>query len=203
MRCLMNAGPGIVDKNNKIKDDIVDNCNGIQGVNSVPLDATRSGNRIAHHPGIHDIRDLLTFRIAMLAAASDRVGQRWLSDEFDLRILEWRVLGIVAALEPVRFLTVADTLLVDKGQLSRLVKSLGERGLIDTETDPDDLRTIRLCVTEDGRAVHGRVLARALERNERFISALEPEELATLFALLDKLQPSITNRAEQEQDSES
>jgi DNA-binding MarR family transcriptional regulator len=169
----------------------------------MPLDATNNGNRVAHHPGIHDIRDLLTFRIAMLAAASDRVGQRWLSDEFDLRILEWRVLGIVAALEPVRFLTVAETLLVDKGQLSRLVKSLGERGFIDTETDSDDQRTIRLRVSEQGRAIHARVLARALERNERFISALEPEELGTLFALLDKLQPFITNRAEQEQDSES
>jgi DNA-binding MarR family transcriptional regulator len=198
LRCLMNTGPQVVDKTNKIKDDIVDNCNGIQGVNSVPLDATKNGNRVAHHPGIHDIRDLLTFRIAMIAAASDRVGQRWLSEEFDFRILEWRILGVVAALEPVRFLKVAETLLVDKGQLSRLMKSLSERGLIDTEADPDDLRTIRLRVTEEGRAVHGRVLARALERNELFISALEPGELATLFALLEKLQPFIMNRAEQD-----
>ena len=169
----------------------------------MPLNANKSDDRIAHHPRINDIRDLLTFRLAMLTAASDRVGQRWLRDEFDLRLLDWRVLGIVAALEPVRFLTIAQTLLVDKGQLSRLVKSLGKRNLIDTETDPNDLRTILLHLTEKGRALHARVLSRALERNERFISALEPEELTTFVALLDKLQPIMANRAGQEQDSEA
>ena len=161
----------------------------------IERDAPDCAQAGAHHPVIGDIRDLLTFRLAMLAAAGDRVGQRWLLAEFGLRIMEWRVLGLVASLQPVRFLVVAQNLLVDKGQLSRLVRSLGERGLIETEPDPNDQRTIRLRTTGKGGKLASRVLARAFERNELVVSALEPSEIATLFALLDKLQPFMTHRA--------
>lgn len=154
---------------------------------------------VAHHPGIGDIRDLLTFRIAMIAAAGDRVAQRWLGKEYDLRITEWRVLGTVAACQPIRFSEVARSLLLDKGQLSRLVNALTLRGLIVAETDPDDLRTIRLTATDEGRALHDRVLARALERNQLVVSALTQDELTTLLKLLDKLQPFMTHRVDAEE----
>lgn len=151
---------------------------------------------IAHHPVIGDIRDLLTFRIAMLAAASDRVGQRWLGSEFGFRIIEWRVLGIIAALQPVRFSEVARSLLIDKGQLSRIVNALARRGLIVSEADPDDQRTFQLRATDEGMTLHARTLERALERNERVVAALDPAELDTLFSLLDKLQPFMAHRAD-------
>lgn len=150
---------------------------------------------VAHHPRIGDIRDLLTFRIAMIAAAGDRVAQRWLGDEFALRLSEWRVLGTIAARQPIRFAEVARSLLIDKGQLSRLVNALAQRGLILAATDAEDLRTIRLGTTEEGRILHERVLARAFERNHLVVSALSQDELTTLFTLLDKLQPHMTHRA--------
>ncbi|MEX0758328.1 MAG: MarR family transcriptional regulator, partial [Tistlia sp.] len=131
---------------------------------------------MARHPAIADIRDLLTFRIAMLAAANDRMGQDWLQSLYGLRILEWRVLGLVAAREPVGFGEVARALLVDKGQLSRLVKQLGARGLLAAEPDGRDQRLVLLSLTAAGRALHDRVLPVALERNERVVSALSAQE---------------------------
>jgi DNA-binding MarR family transcriptional regulator len=168
---------------------------------SRPNIVAKPEKRVAHHPAINDIRDLLTFRVAMIAAAGDRVGQRWLSSEFDLRIMEWRVLGVVCAVQPVRFFELARELIIDKGQLSRLVGNLARRGLIATEPDPDDLRTVRLRPTSEGVALHLRALTRALERNERVVAALEPGELETLFALLDKLQPYMAHRAEPDGDA--
>lgn len=158
--------------------------------------AVKAEKPIAHHPAIGDIRDLLTFRIAMIAAAGDRVAQRWLSSEFDLSIMEWRVLGVTSAMQPVRFFELAKELLIDKGQLSRLVGNLTRRGLIAAEPDRDDQRTVRLRPTDGGASLHLQVLARALERNERVVETLEPGELDTLFALLDKLQPYMAHRAE-------
>lgn len=159
--------------------------------------ALRIDGRTAPHPPIRDIRDLLTFRLAMLASASDKIGGTWLQREFDLRVVEWRVLGIVAAEGPARFRDIARALLMDKGQLSRLIKPLIARKLIRSEPDRRDQRTIRLRITNAGERLHERVLARALERNGRVMSALQPEEAQTLFALLDKLQPFMTHRAEQ------
>lgn len=158
--------------------------------------ARRNQEGTARHPPIRDIRDLLTFRLALLSQASDKIGQTWLAGEFGLRIVEWRVLGIVAAEGPARFRDVARTLVMDKGQLSRLVRTLVRRGLIASEPDRSDQRAVRLRLTDSGSRLHGQVLARALERNERVVSALTPEDARILFVLLDKLQPFMTHRAE-------
>ena len=159
--------------------------------------AVESENAPLRHPAIRDIRDLLTFRVAMLAAANDRVGQSWLQSDFGLRILEWRVLGLVWAMQPVRFGAVARALLVDKGQLSRLVKQLIARGLITNGVDKEDLRNVLLKVTAKGRRLHERVLAVALARNDLVLSALSAEEADMLFHLLDKLQPFMDHRVDQ------
>ena len=153
--------------------------------------------RSTRHPAVDDIRGLLTFRIAMLAAANDRMGQSWLQGDFGLRILEWRVLGLVSAMQPVRFGAVARTLLVDKGQLSRLVKQLVERGLIASGADREDQRNVLLSLTDRGRTLHEEVLAVALARNDLVLAALSGEEASMLFRLLDKLQPFMDYRVDQ------
>ena len=162
---------------------------------------TRSGESAsAHHPEVADIGDLLTFRLTLLAASVDRLGQRWITEEFGLRLIEWRVLGLVAARRPVRFHRIASLLMLDKGQLSRVVSALEERGLVFRSADPDDQRTLRLDLTEAGEALHFRILPRARERNEYVVAALSEEELQTLFALLDKLQPHMIRRAIPDED---
>lgn len=133
----------------------------------------------------------------MLAAANDRMGQSWLKSRFGLRVLEWRLLGLTAAMEPVRFGAVARKLLIDKGQLSRLVKALVERGLIETVPDENDQRRIRLTTTEKGRTLHDRALVMAYARNDVIVSALTEEETGTLFRLLDKLQPFMDDRVDE------
>jgi|GEM_PF-328103 len=150
----------------------------------------------AHHPGIGDIRDLLTFRLAMLVAANDRMGQGWMKSIFGLRLVEFRILGLTAAMEPVRFGDVARRLVIDKGQLSRQVKEMVERSLIQTVRDKDDQRTIRLVTTTEGRDLHDRALVMAYARNDVIVSALSESETETLFRLLDKLQPFMDHRVE-------
>lgn len=177
-----------VDKRAGRGDDIVDLDNELGAMGD------RAG-QVARHPAVGDIRELVTFRIAMLAATGDRVGQRWLGAEYGLRIQEWRVLGVVTALAPVRFGEVAHALLLDKGRLSRLVKDLVARGLLESRADPDDQRTMLLAPSAAGRRLHDRVLPRALERNQQVLAALTQAEAATLFALLDKLQPFMERRA--------
>jgi DNA-binding MarR family transcriptional regulator len=163
----------------------------------MPASPAAAPDTPSRHPRVDDIRDLLTFRIAMLAAANDRMGQTWLKSDFDLRVLEWRVLGLTAALEPVRFGAIARRLLVDKGQLSRLVKSLVVRGLIETMPDDEDQRTVRLMATPSGRRLHEQALAKALARNDVIVSALTAKETGTLFRLLDKLQPFMDHRLDE------
>ena len=144
----------------------------------------------------HDIRDLLTFRIGLLAATNERIGHAWMTRDVGVKIMEWRVLGIVAALGPVAFRDIVAELRIDKGQLSRLLSGLVTRGLVDVKTSPEDKRVKVLTLTEEGQAMHDRILPEAYRRNQTMIEgALEPEEVTQLFRLLDRLQPFMDRRA--------
>jgi len=158
----------------------------------------RPGRAEGNHPEISDIRDLLAFRVAMLAAANDRVGQSWLKAEHGVSLREWRVLGIIAALEPVRFGDVVHGLQLDKGQLSRLVKAVIDRGFVVSQGDAGDQRVSRLSLTPAGRELHDLLLEKALRGNDRILAALTPAETETFIHLLDKLQPHMIRRADVE-----
>lgn len=145
----------------------------------------QEGERI--HPPIHAITDALTFRIARLNAVNERAGIHWFRKEHDLSLNEWRILGLTHALEPVAFQTIRDILIMDKGQLSRAIKALGARGLIETKAAQGDARAIELVTTEVGKVLHDKVLAFTAERNESVVAALSPAECREFLRLLRKM----------------
>lgn len=95
----------------------------------------------------------------------------------------------------MRFNQIAQALTLDKGQLSRSVTAMAERGWITPDADPGDQRTFLLDLTGAGAALNTRLLARARTRNKNVVSALSAGELAMFFALLDKLQPHMARGA--------
>lgn len=146
------------------------------------------------HPPVHDIRDLISFRLSNLVAANDRVGQGWVQKKFGLSLNEWRVLGLTHALEPVIVSDIRRILHIDKGQLSRVVKSLIERGFLRGTANRDDQRFIELQVTTRGRALHDDMLAYSTQRNRNVIADLSKQEARELFRLLGKLRSGIEQR---------
>lgn len=161
-----------------------------------PEDAREDALAGSPHPAPADVRDLLTFRIAILAATNDRIGHSWMVGRYGVRIMEWRALALIATMQPVAFGDLVRALRIDKGQLSRLLKALGDKELVTATPDPADRRVKHMRLTPRGRAVHDEVFAEAHRRNARIVSAaLTPEETRTLFALLDKLQPFMDERA--------
>lgn len=146
-----------------------------------------------------DIRDLLSFRLTRLSQVSDAIGQRWLLREYGLRLLEWRVLGVVAALPVTRFAQLAEILTTDKGQLSRMITAMRQRGLIETVPDPHDQRGRLICLTDEGRRLYEKILPGAIRRNHDMVRNLSDQEITTLFQLLDKLQPLMDARSERDE----
>jgi len=63
----------------------------------------------------------------------------------------YKVFTAIARLGPVSFSTLTDELLVDKGQMSRTLRDLDERGLITRSPDPHDGRSVLLELSEFGR----------------------------------------------------
>jgi DNA-binding MarR family transcriptional regulator len=136
---------------------------------------------------IRSIREALSFRIARMAAINERAGGQHFKSEFDLTLMEWRILGLTAAMQPVSFAELRDILLVDKGLLSRTIKALVARGLIDTRKLKSDARQIELLITPVGTSLHDNVLEFTIERNAAMAAVLTDQEWAAFDQALDKL----------------
>lgn len=133
------------------------------------------------------IRDLLSYRLAVLANLNDRAGHAHLKETFGVTLSEWRVLGNIAVAQPATFSGIAGAMVIDKGQLSRTVAALVKRGLIASSVNARDRRGVVLSLTARGTRFHERVLAFAAERNAALVSGLYAHERRTLDAILAKL----------------
>lgn len=136
---------------------------------------------------IETLLDALSFRISRLAAINERAGGHHFKSEFDLSLSEWRILGVTAAKQGVAFSELRDILLLDKGQLSRTIKSLSKRGLVETRKSESDARQIELSITAEGQALHDRALGFTVERNAVMGAVLTDAEWSELDRLLGKL----------------
>ncbi|HYZ56305.1 MAG TPA: MarR family transcriptional regulator [Streptosporangiaceae bacterium] len=118
----------------------------------------------------------------------------------DISMREYDVLYTLSKCrEPLRISELNRHVLLSQPALSRLVVRLAERGLIERQSDPADRRSVRLSLSDAGRACqrqigrwHARSVARAL-----MTAGLSPSELRQLETICLKLarQPAHTGTA--------
>ncbi len=139
------------------------------------------------HPKVLAMSDVVAFRLALLVAAHERDGSYWLKKEFELTLIEWRVLGITNEFEPVIFKDIRLMLNIDKGQLSRAVKHLVSRDILFTNISKKDARLVEIHTTSKGKKLHDEVLKFSILRNELIVKNLTKLECQEFFRLLEKI----------------
>lgn len=82
---------------------------------------------------------------------------------------------------------LAEHLEVLPSQVSHLLASLEEQGLLERQPDPEDRRRVLLRLTSQGEAVQGRLQAAWLQAYGQHLARLSPEELHLFRDLLKKL----------------
>lgn len=87
---------------------------------------------------------------------------------------------------------IARRLKVTAPAISRTIRQLRERGLIDVTADPNDRRGTCIRLTPDGRRMLDSDRTRIQELMQRAMERLEPGELDRFFATFDRLCDSIT-----------
>jgi DNA-binding MarR family transcriptional regulator len=149
--------------------------------------AMRNANGARERSRVPDIRELLSYRLALLARINDRIGHAEVAAPFGVTLGEWRVLAVISYLGEASLRTVARQSSLDEGQVSRSVKSLVGRGLIVRREAGRDRRSLRLALSAAGRTLHARMLARAREVNQPASYGLDAAELGALMRLLDRV----------------
>lgn len=71
--------------------------------------------------------------------------------------------------------------------LTRMLKSLEEKGWIYRETDPNDKRFVNVFLTEVGKEKRNFARAGVLEFNERVMQNISKDELETFLTVIDKI----------------
>ena len=139
------------------------------------------------HSPAEGITDLLTFRLARLVAVNSKAGNQWMKSNFGISLNDWRVLGLVHQYAPVRIGAISEILLIDKGQLSRVVKKLHQRGFLESAAASDDARSTKLSLTKMGHEVHDKTLEFAKQRNNLVVGSLSRSECNQFSKLIHKL----------------
>lgn len=127
---------------------------------------------------------------ALLTAHAEIMRQLAEEDVWrEVSIREYDVLYTLSKCrEPIRLGELNRRVLLSQPALSRMVDRLVERGLVRREADAGDGRSIRLSLTEEGRAQQHRTgRPHALGVARRMKSALSDEELVALRDICAKL----------------
>ncbi|MBL8381959.1 MAG: MarR family transcriptional regulator [Burkholderiales bacterium] len=123
-----------------------------------------------------EIRDLLSFRVHALANALSRGAALTYRREFDVSLMEWRVLALLGAHQPLSQRDLARHAGLDKGQMSRVVSALARRALVARAPNEQDGRGVRLTLSRAGTRAYEGLIAAANRRNDALAAALAPSE---------------------------
>ncbi len=146
---------------------------------------------IAAEPGENPVLDLDRFVPALLVKISDRLtsgSSRTYRQNFRVGITEWRIMARLA-IEPWSPPQAIGQLVgLDKAAVSRSIRVLERRMLVEVRPHPSDNRSYVLALTQTGRRLHNRILRVALEREERLLSCLTMQERDQFIDMLNRLQ---------------
>lgn len=142
-----------------------------------------------------NVEDFLTFRLTRLTnSLRTNLTKRYL-EEFELSLPEWRLLALVTRFSPLRFSELTQRSHMDKGQVSRTLRVMTERGLTKTKViakrgsrSAEALAApVSVAVTAKGRALYKSVMPVAQRRQSQILELLSASERLALFSTLDKL----------------
>ena len=130
----------------------------------------------------------LTFRLSRVQAKLNAQGARVLMDAAGLTLAQWRVVALVGMAGTTRHSDLAREAALDKGLLSRNVKTLVEQGVVISTPDEFDHRVQHLSLSPKGQEVFERALPVTRRRQNWLRQGLTPEEIETFRRVLDKLE---------------
>lgn len=131
--------------------------------------------------------ELFLYRLTRLQAVAVAPVGRLCQARYGVSRREWRLIVVLARHGPVLSSELADLAQLDRARTSRIVTTLVDLKLIAREVIPSDRRQARVSLTDKGRALYDEFLPVVVELNRQLLLALEPEEVAQLDGLLDRL----------------
>jgi DNA-binding MarR family transcriptional regulator len=136
---------------------------------------------------VHDVYVLLEY------------GDKLILDSYSLTSTQFRVLNLLDTIRGQRLTQLSERVLRSKSQLTRIVDSLEDKGLIRRVEDRGDRRAQLIVLSETGKAINDRAKQEHATSLAARFGSLDPQERSALVALLEKLKHSMANHLELEE----
>lgn len=134
------------------------------------------------------VHDFLTTMFSHTSNALRRAITLPYADRFQLTVSEWRILSVLAHAGSLPFAELVELAAADKAQVSRALRLLGERGLVEVQTPSAKGRKGLICLmTQAGQALYEEIMPLARRSQAEMILTLSREERSTLYTVLGKL----------------
>ena len=109
----------------------------------------------------------------------------------DITPEQWFVLARLAHRAPVRQVELAEPVLGDPPNVSRLVDALVARGYVERSPDPGDRRSWLVSLTTPGRRLAGLILASAIDERQAVFAGFDEAELDIMATMLDRIDTNV------------
>ena len=131
------------------------------------------------------VNDFLTTLVVTTGNALKRSVTLKYTEQFGLTMPEWRVLSVLAEQREIPFAELTVRSATDKGQLSRTLRVMQERGLLELRNEA--AKKVTCLVTKAGLKLYRQVMPVARKRQAGFIRQLAPAERRAVYGALRKL----------------
>lgn len=137
---------------------------------------------------IYDINLHLTYRIARLQARLSAQAADILRTHSNISLSEWRIIAVLSDDNINSQKDVLRAMGLDKGQISRNLKSLASMNLISLSTSDTDQRLQNISLTPQGHKLVAQLSPIMLTRQKHLQQDFNEDDLTLLFDLLSRLE---------------
>ena len=144
---------------------------------------------------IYGLVSMRMIRLFVMLRKSGILAQR---RQFGLSETEWRIMTQLGEAAPLSLNGLADSMLQDRGQLSRAVKSMVERGLLTRERKPGGPE-IEIDLSGEGRVMYARMVEWVYERDRVLTAGIPEQDIALVWRVLGEMMDRAQTMLDEEQ----
>lgn len=135
------------------------------------------------------LEQFLPYRLSLLSNTVSSGISIAYRNAYGLSVTEWRVVAVLGRFPGQTASEIVRRTAMDKVAISRAVKKLQEKGLVERSAHEEDRRRQPLLLTEDdGQRLYQAVIPKALAYERALLDSLSSAERENLDRLLQKLQ---------------
>jgi DNA-binding MarR family transcriptional regulator len=145
--------------------------------------------------GIYGLVSMRMIRLFVMLRKSGIMAQR---RQFGLSETEWRIMTQLGETAPLSLNGLADSMLQDRGQLSRAVKSMVERGLLTRARKPGGPE-IEIDLSDEGRTIYAQMVEWVHERDRELTAGIGEDDVAKVWGVLGEMMKRAQAMVDEEQ----